>query len=347
MTGLTAVKKVSKLLRMPVWWNHIVPPILGTFYLLLFLGKAALLPLLPALGFFLLSILGTAGFGYWINDWADREQDKIAGKPNATFKFNLIQRWLILLGLTVVALFPWFFLPQHLYAMGLWGLLILFLFLYSVPPFRFKERNLLGPLSDMSYGHLLPIWITIGTFGFILEGRFNTQITLSISLSILLTLKGLRNIIQHQLEDRKKDKQSGQNTFVLQIGPVRAAYLISFILLPLELLSLSFLLIQLNLYLFLFFLFFLYTYARRIWSWKYTRSKSIRFIFRLWFVLNDFYEASFPLIVLLFLITLHWGYIFLLLLHLLLFSKSLTHWHWVWKAWEALPWWKEIQKYVV
>ncbi len=334
-------------LRMALWWHHIVAPILGVLYLLLLLGQGNVRDIFPVFFWFLLSIIGTASLGYWINDWADQKQDAKVGKTNATTGFSSPQKWSILILLLVLSAFPWIFLPIYLYSIGFWGLLILSFLLYSLPPFRFKERNLFGIICDMLYGHLLPIWITIGTFKDLVNYQSPHPTFLAATLSILLILKGLRNIIQHQIEDRKKDQKLALNTFVHWLGPYRSAMLISVVLMPLELVFLAGLLGYLHWGMFFVFAFFMLTYGIRIWSWKYYRAKSRRQLFRLWFVLNDFYEAGFPLSALVFLIFLHPYYIILALIHLFFFPKTLDHWKWVWKTWINLELWWELRKYIV
>lgn len=339
------ISKFSRAIRLPLWWQHIVAPILGTVYLILWWKPPSMEIIFITIPLFIISILGTASFGYWLNDWTDREQDQVALKPNATQGTSRLQRWLILFLLLSLAVLPWYFLPQNCLSINSWLALIVALVLYSVPPFRFKTRSLMGPLCDMAYGHLLPIWITIGVFYPILPFEPLSSSVLAISLSLTLIAKGLRNIIQHQLEDRRKDRIARLHTFVHQLGAFRSALAISFLLLPLELIFLSITLFLISPLLLLFLLFYLWTYGARIWSWKHSKAGGIRLTFRSWFVLNDFYEASLPLFSIILLIGQHWAYIFLLFLHLILFPKSLNHWSWVWKKWEAIPLWRFLQRY--
>ncbi len=334
-------------IRLSLWWHHIVAPLLGVLYLLLLLGEAVPQEVLRDLSWLTISILGTASLGYWINDWTDLEQDLLVGKKNATVGYSLLQKTLILLALSITAAGPWVFLPRSFLSFDLWMVLILTFILYSIPPFRLKERAFWGALCDMSYGHLLPVWITIAVFQEAIHVQWQApQLTAGL-ICLVLILKGLRNIIQHQLEDRKKDQQLDLHTFVEWLGPYRSAMLISFVILPLELFALSTLLWNLHPALVFFFLFFLLTYAWRIWSWKFYRSRSIRQIFRLWFVLNDYYEASFPLSVLLLLFIYDPQLVFIGGLHLLFFPKTLDHWKWVGKTWVHLELWRELRKYIV
>lgn len=333
-------------IRMSLWWHHIVAPLLGVWYVILLLGKDSPLATLSSFFWLAVSIIGTASLGYWINDWTDQEQDLQVGKNNATTSYSDIQKTLILFLLFLLALTPWFFLPRSILSFGLWGVLVLSFILYSVPPIRFKERAVWGILCDMSYGHLLPVWITIGTFTNEVQLSISRPQILVCQITLLLILKGLRNIIQHQLEDRKKDQLLQLNTFVKWLGPYRSALLISLFILPLEIMVLGTLLWFLHVGLGLFYLFFILTYAWRIWSWKFYRSKSIRQVFRLWFVLNDYYEASFPLTALILLIFQDPAFIFVGLVHLFIFPKTLDHWKWVWHSWLNLELWWELRKYI-
>jgi len=341
------LRNAFRLLRVMLWWNHIIAPLAGVFYGLLLLGQPQEeFPWLP-LGCFLLSVIGTASLGYWINDWTDREQDQRVGKSNATIGFSRTQMWGILFLFFLIATLPWYFLPRHFLSFGLWIMLVVALIMYSVPPFRFKEKSILGAICDVAYGHLLPVWITIGTFAPLLEVRMTAAATLSWGLSLVFFTKGLRNIIQHQLADRKKDQQLRLNTFVRWLGPYRSAIFISVCLLPLELLLLGMVLFIFHPGVFFIFSLFILTYGLRIWSWKFYRARSIRRIFRLWFVLNDYYEATFPLSILIFLIFRSPLFLLLLMLHLLIFPKTLDHWKWVWKTWINLELWRELRKYIL
>lgn len=330
---------------MPMWWNYMVPPILGSFYVLLLISSTSLWQVLPQFFVFVLSILGTAALGYWINDWADQPQDEAVGKANATSGRTISEKWMILLFLMLPAALPWWYLPGQWYGFGLWGILLLCFLLYSVPPFRFKERGVPGILLDMCYGHLLPVLICVGTFADVLKIQMASPYSLPLLIGIL-TAKGLRNIIQHQIEDRKKDEQQNIRTFVVRFGGLPSALLISFFLLPLELLLTAVLCLLIYWPLFLIFLLFIVTYAIKVYTWKYSRSRSIRWCFYYWYIMNDFYEATFPLSVLLLLCFENSQYILLLIVHLIFFQKTLIHWQWTARQWLHLSWWKYLRRMV-
>ena len=141
---LRAIAKI----RMSLWWHHIIAPLLGVLYTLLLLGKTSILSILPSLGWFVVSILGTASMGYWINDWTDQRQDLAVGKKNATIGYSTTQKVMVLTLFFLIALVPWLFLPRYFLSFGLWIILVLSLVIYSVPPFRWKEKTLLGIFCD-------------------------------------------------------------------------------------------------------------------------------------------------------------------------------------------------------
>ena len=313
-------------LRANLWWNHLISPLTGFIYICIFWSTSFDLAFFFILLLFLISILGTAGFGYWINDWSDYKQDLKVGKSNATVGFTNIKKLLIAGGLLVLGATPWLIMDYQYYALFSWMTLLVCLLFYSLPPIRFKERGFMGIVCDMAYGHLLPVWISLGIFTKTLNTDPTYTENIFIYLSFYLILKGLRNIIQHQIEDRKNDQLLQLNTFVNWFGALRSAYFLSFILIPLEVLLLSFFLFKVHWILGISLIFFIITYALRIWSWKFARTKSVRQIFRIWFVFNDYYEGTFPLASILLLLLKSKLFFFLLPIHIFIFPKSTNHW---------------------
>ena len=81
-------------LRANLWWNHLISPLTGFIYICIFWSTSFDLAFFFILLLFLISILGTAGFGYWINDWSDYKQDLKVGKSNATVGFTNIKKFI-------------------------------------------------------------------------------------------------------------------------------------------------------------------------------------------------------------------------------------------------------------
>lgn len=275
--------------------------------------------LLLQVALFILSILGTASVGYFLNDLCDIEPDRIAQKSNSAAALSTIQRIALLISLCLVALLPWLMLPNKGFPwlLGLLGCLII----YSVPPFRFKERALAGALCDMSYGHILPIFITLQTFGTKLP---NDMLLTSILLAVL-SLKGFRNICRHQLDDRRADRKAQQNTFVLAMKPLFIHRLLNSVVLPLELVL-------------LFILLYLAPFANGVWwtsylgflayksllfaSWYLYKKRWAHTQFEILHAINDFYEYWLPFIIALSFSLAHNHYaILVIIIYSLLFPK--------------------------
>lgn len=245
------VISAAKTLRANDWWQTKVPFLLGIFYWFLTpayqFGWGLGLQILALLVW----IVGAAGFGYFVNDCFDIEQDRQAGKANAAAKFSVTKRWLIASTLLVVSLLPWLYLAQSAFVLVLIGLHLLSFITYSVPPLRFKERYYLGVLNDAVYAYLLPVAIVAYTayelswnlFGpaelphgliCVYAGGYYEPQDMVLLWALLA---GLRNIIQHHLIDRKEDKRSGTKNVAIRYGIRFNVNINRFVLIPLELLT--------------------------------------------------------------------------------------------------------------
>ncbi len=314
---------------MPLWWQHIVPPILGVLYALLWANPLPLQYAWKPVLLFTISIIGTAGFGYWLNDWTDLASDIKAGKPNYTKGLGWQQKSAVLILLFTTSWLPWLFLPAHLISLSALILLYFCFFVYSVPPFRFKNRAFLGVLCDIHYGHVLPIVIALGTFIPLWLPPHPIESSILILLMFILYIKGFRNIMEHQISDRKNDRLNSINTFVMSIGPLKAAKLIGFVLVPLELAVIAILLLQWSQELFIAYLLFLALYIFLLYRWGVFRIARRYYYLNFRYVANDFYESFFPLSVLIILCFRNLDYIIILLLHSIVFSKNFKFFKWI------------------
>ncbi len=323
------IKQIADKLRMPVWWYHIVPPIVSVIYAVAWIAQVSLQEIwLPTI-LFCVSVMTSAAFGYWLNDCTDVQEDLQAGKINHAAGLTIIQRFLVLVILAIIGLLPWLFLPPVKTAWCALGLLFVCFFLYSMPPFRFKNRALLGVLCDIHYGHVLPIIITVATFGSLYSPFEAKKWNLIIILLILLYIKGFRNITEHQINDRKNDRKNGVYTFVIAIKPLNAARLLSFVLVPIELSVIALFLVQWSVKLLITYLLFLALYAFLLQRWGVFRLPLRHRWYKFWYIANDFYESWLPISIL-FLASLdNWQYLILLLIHLVLFSKNIQWFGWI------------------
>lgn len=319
------LKKISTLLRAHHWWSFIVPPILGFCYLSIYIHAIPFATAIFNLPLFFITIIGTAGFGFFVNDVADIQSDALTGKKNIAAKINKSTRILITIILLLIAITPWILLPKNLYCISLFLLQIIFLFIYSIEPFRLKKNIYAGVFLDACYSSVIFTLIGIETFR--IAG--STSIKLNQYFILLLALwaffKGLRNIFLHQLEDRKNDKKSHDITFAEKF-PMGILNSINRLILPIELTLLVTLIYFCNGYIKNFFwgfvIFLLFSMLKyRFWEKLRLSKRHYRFMFIK--ILNDFYEEWFPLTCLIFLALLDVRFIFVLLIHLTLFPNIL------------------------
>lgn len=309
--------------RLLGWKNHLAPPILCTFYFLIPFQTFSSSDW-QSICLFILAAIVFAGYGYWINDWFDIAIDKKAGKKNITANYsNFINAFITIL-LLFVGICLWYFVTASFFANILLTCQIILLTIYSMPPVRLKNHWLLGPLCDTHYGHVLPVFITIFTF----YHNVNMTIILIILYSLLF-VKGFRNILVHQIHDRKGDRKSGIQTFPTKVKPIGATNFINWVLLPLEISLISYLVIYVSLYynnftviyVWLAFLSFQFTLFSS-WKFRYKRMrKQMRSKF--YYFLNDFYEIWLPYLII-WIIPIEINYkIVLTLSHLILFISGI------------------------
>lgn len=231
---LQKVKDAARSIRYNDWWQTKVPFLFGIF--LWHLGEFYTAPEAPFLNllFVFMWIIGAAGFGYFVNDWFDIDQDKAAGKANMAASMHPSKRMALVAVLLLMAVLPWFYLPNDTVTLTLVGLHLLSFITYSVPPIRTKERYYLGSINDALYSFALPaIIVSRAAAGFsdvLLQVEF-----ISLWLFMWAFAAGMRNITQHHILDRKEDAVSNTKNVVNKYGLRRNVNLIRLLWLPMEL----------------------------------------------------------------------------------------------------------------
>ena len=165
---------------------------------------------------FFIALIAIATFGYLFNDLCDVKADLISGKTNNLSGIKPFIRWILVLIPLSIGISCWVvmdfqssghkFWPNLLFTAQICSLVV-----YSAKPFRLKERAEFGVICDAFYGHLNPILITILVFGIIPQSGV-WRISFIAILAFVCFVKGIRNILLHQIEDRKKDEAAGLNT---------------------------------------------------------------------------------------------------------------------------------------
>jgi len=153
-----------------------------------------------------------AAFGYIINDYADRDIDRAAGKN------KLLATWsertaLVAVAIPCIGTLGIALLCLDASAIAIITVAILLAALYSLPPVRLKERGVLGWGAAALAQQTLPLAI-------IFEALKGWDLV-AVGLTVLGTLIGLRSIVVHQLQDRENDRRSGVHTVATAQNPQR------------------------------------------------------------------------------------------------------------------------------
>jgi 4-hydroxybenzoate polyprenyltransferase len=208
----TAVR-LGHLTRWSEWYDTKLP-FVAIAYLLLVLtysleetSAEAVLRILAFSGFYL-------AFGYAYNDWADRESDRRAGKPNAVGELAWPRVALLLAGLVIGSLASIWSLLGQLDVLTTVVLSYPLALAYSAPPVRLKERGWTGLIVASIAQRCLPCWLLFVARGHISE--------LSISYTTLIFIVGLRWMVTHQLADHTGDQASQTETYTTRVGYARA-----------------------------------------------------------------------------------------------------------------------------
>ncbi|MFT5779505.1 MAG: 4-hydroxybenzoate polyprenyltransferase [Crocinitomicaceae bacterium] len=208
----------TKKLRLSKPWKYKVPLIISlpAFFILVgdFKAETALFSYIAAI----VTTIGFAGIGYITNDLSDRKKDGLAGKDNVTAKLSIFPLILITVLFLGLALGPWFYLPLDRISIGLIAAELLLFVLYAFPPFRLKEKGVIGLLADALYAHVVPAILASWTF-FIAGGKeYEYMLPFLITLGIWQLVSGIRNILSHQIKDYHNDLKSGISTYVTKRG---------------------------------------------------------------------------------------------------------------------------------
>lgn len=225
-------------LRYNEWWRFKVPFLLGIYFWQIDFATIDMQSFWLYAALLVVWMFGAAGFGYFVNDCFDIEQDAAAGKPNKSGKLSLGTRWALSIGLVLVALLPWVFLPGNATSYVLVGVHLLTFLLYSIPPVRFKERYYLGAITDALYSYFLPVWL-VGQTAWLVSGIEPTALQVG-GLIAWAMAAGLRNIIQHHILDRRKDRISGTANIINQFGLRFNVNLLRVLFIPLEVVLFAF-----------------------------------------------------------------------------------------------------------
>ena len=323
MFGLKSIKNV---LRLNDWWNFVVPPCLSFIYLMIYLKSISFNDSIAYIVLLLISILGIAGYGYFLNDVCDIEFDRLAGKKNIASKLSVFSRSLIIILLLIIAFAPWIYLPANKVNLSLFVIQLLLLTVYSAKPIKLKRFIYLGAVTDALYNGTIFYLILITVFNVITNINIQYYKLFLINVFLWGFFKGIRNILLHQLNDRKNDKRSGLSSLALHLKPVKVVYLIDIVILPIEFLLFTSLIILISLsikYYFVWFIVFIIFTLIKFSIWKLIVLPYRQRLFKFLYFMNDFYEEWMPAITLAYLSLLNIYFVILLITHLALFPRGI------------------------
>ena len=223
---------IEGLTRWQEWYDSKVPLFFICFYYLCLVESPPNNQVLPKFaivtGFACLYL----AFGYYINDFSDRECDSRAGRKKliAHLPGPIVIGSLCLLGLAGMAI-PFTQIRDYPLAVWLAGVAYFFAIFYSMPPIRFKERGAWGVVVSATAQRSLPMLFVFAVFD---------HFTLDTWLFFLLfCLIGIRWILVHQLIDLKNDLETGTRTFAVELGHKRTKHFLYGLTFPLELIFLA------------------------------------------------------------------------------------------------------------
>ncbi|VVB54886.1 UbiA prenyltransferase family protein [uncultured archaeon] len=147
-------------------------------------------------------------YSFMINDWYDKEVDRVAGKNKIMYLWSEKKAFSIyLIQITVGLLFALFLGFQVFIATLIAFLLV---HIYSAPP-RFKTRGILAPL-ELSTGYLMSIIIIVLTFGI--------YHPLLLPFTAMFVLSVVTDNLRHHIKDHNTDEKTIK-TFVTESGVQR------------------------------------------------------------------------------------------------------------------------------
>jgi 4-hydroxybenzoate polyprenyltransferase len=163
--------------------------------------------------FALFSTLMT-GYGYLINDLADRHLDRQHGKRNAFDGMGRARARAVVIAIAALgALCALPFVPRAGFA-PIWLLWIATATFYSLPPLRLKEHGVLGLIATISAQQTLPTALLFSAFG-------DVWSVSALIFVLFAAARGTSSDVGHQMRDWVVDSGTDTRTFAVQHGLAR------------------------------------------------------------------------------------------------------------------------------
>lgn len=225
--------RVTQVIRAGEWWEFKLVPIFALFYATALLLHRSVISLWPGLVMVLLALAPGAAYVSVINDLSDRDDDLAAGKPNQFASRSRAQGG-VLVALTVAAGLIFCFLwRRDTLLLTVYLLAWLSFSLYSLRPFRWKNRGAAGVLCDAAGAQLFPSLVAV-----VLVFRQADQppdLLWLAATAVWAFAHGLRGILWHQLTDLNHDRLAGVKTFAQRHRPEVIVALGTYVAFPIEL----------------------------------------------------------------------------------------------------------------
>lgn len=232
----------GKALKLHRWWASHYGTMMVFIYLVVATSPAppSVSVFLQTLGLFTIASLGIGTFGHLLNDLTDVAQDVRSGSQNLVVRQGIFARLILFAAALLAAILPWLCLPTTPAIVALLLCEFLLFALYSVPPFRLKNRGAFGPVADSLYGYVVPNLVGVLLFS---QLGGSVPMWLLAIIAVWAFFFGLEQIIHHQLIDASRDEIDGIRTFVTVRGWAAAFGILRKVIVPLEAVSFFFLLL--------------------------------------------------------------------------------------------------------
>jgi hypothetical protein len=209
--------KFLKVTRYSEWYESKLIPLLGIGYLIIYLNNFDLAKAVPRLLFLMFSIIAGAVYVSVINDLSDIKEDLAVGKKNMMQNMSAWQIALIFTVLCLLGLYCGYVIYPDMLALLFYMMSWIVFALYSLYPFRLKERGIWGMFADASGANMFPTLVIICDLYFISGNHVNVIWVISTAAWALIV--GLRGILHHQFKDRDNDIAAHVNTFASNVDP--------------------------------------------------------------------------------------------------------------------------------
>ena len=214
---IVVIKVVKKLLTFLAWrswglirYNSIWQNVAALFYVGLARQWFGLDYIRDVALFLIFSLTGTA-YGYLVNDLADVELDRRAGKHNVFHGMSRSRASLVVAAVFTVMVTCGLPFVRRPYFLPLWIVWALAATFYSLPPVRLKERGSLGLAATIVAQQPIPVAMAFAALGHLCTWG-------ALAFIAYITLRGICSDVAHQMRDRERDEVAGATTFAVRHG---------------------------------------------------------------------------------------------------------------------------------